>query len=88
MAGLLDRAVATQHGVRAEIDVGVEEFLDQRAERVGLGQSGDLVAELEVVEDVLDVGREAVEVVLEVRPAAAAGLPRERRSRSVKRDVL
>ena len=49
-----------------EVDVGVEELVDQRPQRIGLGQRGQLVAELEVVEDVLDVGREAVEVVLEV----------------------
>ena len=45
--------------------------------RVGLGERWKLVAELEVVEDVLDVGREAVEVVLEVGEQlllAAAGL--------------
>ena len=42
------------------------ELLDQRAEGVGPGQAGDLVAELEVVEDVLDVGRETVEIGFEV----------------------
>ena len=45
---------------------GIEELLDQRAERIGLRQPRDLIAELEVVEDVLDVRREAVEVGLEV----------------------
>ena len=62
---------------RREVDVGIEELVDQRAEGVGLGQRRELVAELEVVEDVLDVGREAVEVVLEVGEElllAAAGL--------------
>ena len=42
------------------------QLLDQRAEGVGSGQARDLVAELEVVEDVLDVGREAVEISFEV----------------------
>ena len=65
-AGMLDRAVAVQDRVRAEVDRRVEELLDQRAERVGLGEARDLVAELEVLEDVLDVRREAVEVGLEV----------------------
>ena len=51
---------------RREVDVGVEELVDQRADGIGLRQRLELVAELEVVEDVLDVGREAVEVVLEV----------------------
>jgi hypothetical protein len=49
-----------------EVDVRVEELVDQRAERVRLGERGQLVAELEVLQDVLDVGREAVEIVLEV----------------------
>ena len=56
---------------------GVEELVDQRADGVGLRQRRELVAELEVVEDVLDVGREAVEIVLEVGEQlllAAAGL--------------
>ena len=51
---------------RREVDLGVEELVDQRADGVGLGERCELVAELEVVEDVLDVGREAVEVVLEI----------------------
>ena len=53
-------------GLGLRLIVGVEELLDQRAERVGLREARDLVAELEVVEDVLHVGREAVEVGLEV----------------------
>ena len=62
----LHRAVAVQDRVRAEVDRRVEELLDQRAERVGLREPRDLVAELEVLEDVLHVRREAVEVGLEV----------------------
>ena len=65
-AGMLDRAVAVQHRVGAQVDVRDEELLDQRAEGVGLGEPRNLVAELEVLEDVLHVGREAVEVGLEV----------------------
>ena len=45
--------------------------------RIGLGKCGELIAELEILEDVLDVGREAVEVVLEIGKQlllAAAGL--------------
>ena len=45
---------------------GGSELLDQRAERVGLREAGNLIAELEVVEDVLHVRREAVQVRLEV----------------------
>ncbi|EXI68515.1 MAG: hypothetical protein AW07_04380 [Candidatus Accumulibacter sp. SK-11] len=59
---------------RREVDVGVEELVDQRADGVGPGQRLQLVAEFEVVEDVLDVGREAVEIVLEIsqQPLLAA----------------
>ena len=51
----------------AEIDFRVEELVDQRAEGVGFGERRELVAEFEVFKDVLDVGREAVQVVLEIR---------------------
>jgi len=50
----------------AKIDLGVEEFGDERAERIGLGKSRKLVAEFEVFQDVLHVRREAVEVGVEV----------------------
>jgi hypothetical protein len=52
---------------RGEIDVRVQELGDQRAQRVGARQRGQLIPELEVLQDVLHVRREAVEVVLEVR---------------------
>jgi hypothetical protein len=48
------------------LDVRVEKLVDQRADGVGSGKGCELVAELEVVEDVLNVGREAVEIVLEI----------------------
>ncbi len=63
---MLHRAVAVQHGVRAQVNVRGEQLLDQRTQHVGPGEARDLVAELEVLEDLLDVGREAVEVGLEV----------------------
>ena len=51
-------------------DVGVEidlrELLGDEVEEVGLRQAGDLRGELEAVEDVFDVGGEAVEVASEV----------------------
>jgi hypothetical protein len=49
-----------------EVNVRIEELVDQRAQRVGLGQGGELVAELEVLQNVQHVGGEAVEVVLKV----------------------
>ena len=45
----------------------VKELLDEAAKDVGIDQCGDLVAELELFQDLLDVRREAVEVGLEVR---------------------
>ena len=63
---MFHRAVAVRDGVGAEVDVRREELLDERAEGVGLGEARDLVAELEALQDVLDVGREAVEVGFEV----------------------
>ena len=74
-AGMPDRAVGVHHRIRAQVDVGRGELLDQRAEGVGLGEARDLVAELEVLEDVLDTRREAVEVVLEVGLELAAAGP-------------
>jgi hypothetical protein len=66
-ARMLDRAVSVQDRVRAQVDVGREKLLDQRAQRVRPREPRDLVAELEVLENVLDVRGEAVEVGLEVR---------------------
>ena len=63
---VLDGAVAVFDRMGAEVDFGVEELGDQGAEGVGLGQTRDGVAELEVVQDVLHVGGKAVEVGVEV----------------------
>src|SRR5205814_6343238 len=57
-----DRAVALLDWLGAEIDLGRSELLDQAAENVGFDQRRNLVAEFELVENLLDVGREAVEV--------------------------
>ena len=67
-AGMPERAVQLTHFVGAEVDRRVEELFDQGAEGIGLGEPRDLVAELELLQDVLDVRREAVEVVNEVGP--------------------
>ena len=66
-AGMSDGAVGVLDRGGAQVDVGRGELLDQRAEGVGLREPGNLVAELEVLEDVLHVRGEAVEVGLEVR---------------------
>ena len=60
--GMLHRAVAVAHRIGAQVEFGRGELLDQRAQGIGAGQPRNLVAELEVVEDVLHVGREPVEV--------------------------
>ena len=51
---------------RREVDVGVEELVDHSSDGVGLGQRLQLIAELEVLDDVLNIRREAVEVIFEV----------------------
>ena len=54
-------AYTTQAGLEswmvahAEIDLRVEELGNERAERVGLGERGKLVAEFEVLQDVMHV---------------------------------
>jgi hypothetical protein len=64
--GVLHRSVAVEHRARAEVDGRRQELLDQGPDGVGFGQPRDLVAELEALQDVLHVRREAVEVRLEV----------------------
>ena len=69
----LDAAVGILHWQRREIDLGVEEVVDQVAQDVGIHQLLDLVAEVELGEDFLHVGREAVQIRNEV---IAQPLPR------------
>jgi hypothetical protein len=72
----LDAAIRVLHGQRREVDLGVEEVLDQVAQDVGIDQLLDLVAEIELGEDFLHVGRETVEVgdevVAQALPLAAS----------------
>ena len=74
-AGMPDRAVGVLHRGGAEVDVGRGELFDQRAQGVGLREARDLVAELEVLQDVLHVRGEAVEVGLEVGRELLAARP-------------
>ena len=67
-AGIPDRVVSVFYRGWAEVDVRRGNLLDERTQGVGLREPRDLVAELEVLENVLYVGREAVEVGLEVGP--------------------
>src|SRR6266542_3694047 len=59
-------AVGIQDWTWAEIDFGIKKLADQRAEGIRLGERGELVAEFEILKDVLNVLREAVQVVLEI----------------------
>ena len=65
---LPERSVAVVDGGGAYVDRGIEELLDERSERIALRETRDLVAEFEIVEDVLYIRRKAVEVRLEVGP--------------------
>ena len=55
-----------QDRLGTQVDVRRNELFDQIAQRVRVGQRGDLVVELELRQDFLDVRREPVEVRLEI----------------------
>jgi hypothetical protein len=65
-AGMFHGAVGVQDRTGAEIDFGIEKLADERAEGVRLRERGELVAEFEIFKDVLNVLREAVQVVFKV----------------------
>src|ERR1017187_8634795 len=64
--GMLTVGEETLRAIGAKRGQQVECLLYQRADRIGFGQRLELISELEVIEDVLNVGREAVEVILEI----------------------
>lgn len=51
---------------RREVDIGIKKLVDQRPDSVGFGKRGKLVAELEIVEEVLNVAGESIQVVLKI----------------------
>ena len=59
-------AASVKNRPGAKVDRAVQEPLQQEAQGVRFHQRGNLVAELELVQHLLNVGREAVEVCLEV----------------------
>jgi len=61
-------AIGIRDGRRTQVDRGVEELLDEASQDVRVHELGDLVPEAELIEDLLHVGREAVQVGLEVGP--------------------
>lgn len=62
----LDAAVGILHRQRRKIDLRVEEVFNQVTENMGIHQLLDLVAEVELAEDLLHVGRETVQIRNEV----------------------
>lgn len=62
----LHAAVGIFHWQRRKIGLGIEEIVDQVTKDVGVHQLLDLVAEIELGEDFLHVGREAVQISNEV----------------------
>ena len=64
--------VRVEDGPGAEVDRAVEELFQEEAEDVGFDQGRNLVVKLELLQDLLDVGRETVEVGLEVGPQLLA----------------
>ena len=63
---LPDRPVRVLDRLRAQVDRAIEQLFDQVAERIGLRETRDLIAELELVEDFLNVRGEAVEIGLKI----------------------
>src|SRR5262249_10348072 len=59
-------AVGIKHRLRAKVYRRVEKPFDQAAKDIGSNQPRDLVAEFKLVENLLDVRREAVKIGLEI----------------------
>ena len=72
-AGQLDGSVFVLDRVGAEVDVRGKEPADEGTEGIAFRKAVDLVAKLELVEDVLDIVGVAVQVRLEVGAQRAAG---------------
>src|SRR5262245_58288456 len=60
------RTIDVEYRLGTKVDRVVEKLLDQAAEDVGFDQCGDLVAEFKFIEDLLNIGREAVKIGLEI----------------------
>ena len=58
--------VGIKDGFVAQVDRRVKKLFDQAPEDVGLDKRGDLVAELEFCQDLLDVRRKAIEIGFKV----------------------
>ena len=65
-AGMPEGTVGLFHRIGAQVDVGRRQLLDQRTQGVGPGEPRNLVAELEVLKDILHIGREPLQVGLEI----------------------
>jgi hypothetical protein len=51
---------------RRKVDLGVKKLIDECSNRISLRKRRELIAELEVVENVLNIRREAVQIILKV----------------------
>ncbi len=65
--GKSHRSIVVEDGPGAEINIRIKELLNQSANGVGLRERRQLVTKFEVLEDVLDILREAIEIVVEIR---------------------
>ena len=85
--GQPDAAVGPKDGLGGKIDGGIKELFEEVAQDVGLGEGGHLIAELELVENLLNVGREAVEIGLKSALSCCC-LARALRARRVNGEAL
>ena len=65
-AGQAWLALAIEDGLGAEVDVVIKKLGDEMTEDVGLIEFLELVAEIEFLDDLADVGRETIQVIGEV----------------------
>jgi len=63
---MFDATAAVVHGVRAEVDIRGDEFLDEMPQHIRRIEPLELVSKVEFLDDLLHVGAEAVQVIGEV----------------------
>ena len=83
-----DRLTIFKQRFGAEVDFRRQELADQRIQGVGLRKAVQLIMELELVEDVRDVGREAVQIGNEVPEELLPGRPGDEVPQGERRGVI
>jgi predicted RNase H-like nuclease len=63
---VLNRPIRVEHRIGAQVDRRVEELDDERTEGVGSREAWDLISEFKIIENFLDIRREAIEIGLEI----------------------